>query len=79
MRLIKGSECRNWSFKSHISEIQNGEKEKIDQTAKKSKKTVFIVGDSVIKKINGYLLTKSINHKFLVKVRPFTTSKTIDT
>ena len=32
----------------------------------------------MIKKIDGYLLTKSINHKFLVKVRPFTTAKTID-
>ena len=28
--------------------------------------------------IDGYLLTKSINRKFLVKVRPFTTVKTID-
>ena len=32
----------------------------------------------MIKKIDGYLLIKSINHKFLVKVRPFTTAKTID-
>ena len=48
------------------------------QERKKSKKTVFIVGDSKIKKIDRYLLTKSINHKFLVKVRPFTTAKTID-
>ena len=32
----------------------------------------------MIKKIDGYLLTNSINHKFLVKVRPFTTAKTID-
>ena len=31
----------------------------------------------MIKKIDGYLLTKSISHKFLVKVRPFTTAKTI--
>ena len=30
------------------------------------------------KKIDGYLLIKSINHKFLFKVRPFTTAKTID-
>ena len=30
------------------------------------------------KKIDGSLLTKSINHKFLVKVRPFTTAKTTD-
>ena len=32
----------------------------------------------MLKKIDGYLLIKSINHKFLVKVRHFTTAKTID-
>ena len=40
--------------------------------------TVFIVGDSMTKKIDGYLLTKSISHKFWLKVRPFTIAKTID-
>ena len=45
---------------------------------KKSKETVVVVGDSMIKKIGGYLFTKSINHKFLVNVKPFTTAKTID-
>ena len=58
--------------------MQNGEKEEVDQRAKESKETVFIVGDSMIKKIDGYLLTKSISHKFFVKVRPFTTAKTTD-
>ena len=58
--------------------MQNGEKEEVNQRAKKSKKTVFIVGDSMIKNIDGYLLTKSINRKSLVKVRPFTTAKTTD-
>ena len=58
--------------------MQNGEKEEVNQRAKKSKKTVFIVGDSMIKNIDGYLLTKSINRKSLVKVRPFTTAKTAD-
>ena len=40
--------------------------------------TVFIVGDSMTKKIDGHLLTKSISHKFLLKVRPFTIAKAID-
>ena len=35
------------------------------------KKTVFIIRDSMIKKVHGYLLTNSIKHKYLVKVRPF--------
>ena len=38
-------------------------KKKMDQRVKKSRETKFIVGDSMIKKINGYLLTKPINHK----------------
>ena len=63
---------------NQTSEMENGEKEEVNQRAKKSKETVFIVGDSIIKKIDGHLLTKSINHKFLVKVRTFTTAKTID-
>ena len=29
-------------------------------------------------KVNGYLLIKFMNHKFLVKVRPFTAAKTIN-
>ena len=44
----------------------------------KSKPTVFIVGDSMIKKVDGYLLTNSLKHQYLVKTRPFSTAKTID-
>lgn len=38
-------------------------RKKMDQRVKKSRETKFIVGDSMKKKINGYLLTKPINHK----------------
>ena len=31
-----------------------------------------------VKKIDGYLLTSSINHRYIVKVRPFLSAKTID-
>ena len=44
----------------------------------KSKTSVLIVGDSMIKKVNGYLLTSSLKHQYLVKTRPFPTAKTID-
>ena len=43
---------------NQTSEMQKGEKEEVDQTAKKLKETVFMVGHSIIKKIDGYLLTK---------------------
>ena len=41
----------------------------------KGKQSIFIMGDSMVKKLNGYLLTKKIKHKVIVKVRPFTTAK----
>ena len=40
-----------------------------------SKETVFILGDSMVKKLNGFLLTLKLNHKCLVKVRPFNSAK----
>ena len=33
------------------------------------------MGDSIVKKLNGYLLTKKIKHKGIVKARSFTTAK----
>ena len=42
------------------------------------KKKVFIIGDSIIKEVDGYLLTNSIKHKYLVKVRPFLAAKAVD-
>ena len=42
----------------------------------KTKKSVFILGDSMVKKVNGFYLTKYIKHKFLVKVRSFSSAKT---
>ena len=30
----------------------------------------------MMKKINGYLLASPVNHKYIVKVRPFVTAKT---
>ena len=32
----------------------------------------------MIKKTDGYLLTGSINHKYLVKIRPFLAAKIVD-
>ena len=32
----------------------------------------------MIKKIDGYLFTRSINHRYIMKVRPFLSAKTID-
>ena len=44
----------------------------------KSKTSVFIVGDIMIKKVDGYLLTSSLKDQNLMKARPFSTAKTIE-
>ena len=49
---------------------------KIQLTPKNLK--LFMVGDSMIKKVDEYLLTSSLKHQYLVKTRPFPTAKTID-
>ena len=41
-------------------------------------KLAFIVGDSMLKDVDGYLLTGSLDKKFIVKVRPFSSAKTED-
>ena len=47
----------------------------IDKTNNKNKTNVYILGDSIVKKLNGYLLTRKIKHKHLVKVRSFSGAK----
>ena len=40
-----------------------------------NKTNVYILGDSIVKKLNDYLLTRKIKHKHLVKVRSFSEVK----
>ena len=44
----------------------------------KKKTSVYIVGDSTIKKVDGYLPTVSLKHQYLVKARLFSAVKMID-
>ena len=44
----------------------------------KPKRYAFIISDSMLKKTDGYLLTNSINHKFIVKTTVFPAAKTKD-
>ena len=37
--------------------------------------TVFTLGDSIVKNVNGYLLTKKLRIKKLIKVRSFSGAK----
>ena len=45
---------------------------------KEHKKFTFIIEDSMVKDVDGYLLTGSIKIKFIVKVRPFSSAKTVE-
>ena len=39
---------------------------------------MFILGDRIIKKVDGYLLTSPLKHQYLVKTKPSSTAKTIE-
>lgn len=41
-----------------------------------SKKTVFLTGDSMAKKLNGFYITKRNKHKYLTNARSFSSAKT---
>ena len=44
----------------------------------KQKNLFLIISDSMIKNIDGCLLTSSVNQKYIVKVRPFLSAKTVE-
>ena len=78
----------NINSKINIINIKNNSKENninsngghniTTNKQKQTRKTAFIIGDSMVKKIDGYLLTSSVSQKYIVKVRPFLSPKTID-
>ena len=56
--------------------INNNNNNNRNNNNENTKQTVFILGDSMVKKVNGFFLTKDIKHKYLVKVRSFSSAKT---
>ena len=46
-----------------------------NENKNKNKTNVYILGDSVVKKLNGYLLTRKIKYKHLVNVHSFSGTK----
>ena len=46
---------------------------------KKANKTALLIGSSMLKGIDEYLWTGSINRKYSCKLRPFSGGKTTDT
>ena len=66
---IKKEKKKNNKIKRKTNDKK--EKNNVNDITKEKQETVYILGDSMVKKLNGYLLTKKVRHKFLVKVRPF--------
>ena len=62
----------------HASSNNGDTQQQQEKMSHPPKKSAFIVGDIMIKKIDGYLLTSSVNYRYTVKVRPFVTAKTED-
>ena len=44
-------------------------------TSQNPKEALIILTDSMVKKLNGFLLIRKLNQKCLVKVRPFSSAK----
>ena len=51
------------------TELQNNDLKEDDKKNSQERKTIFIVGDSMIKELKGFELAKSIGHKKAVKIR----------
>ena len=69
-------ELDNSNIKEHDKSNRHNKIDTRHASPSKTKKSVFILGDSMVKKVNGFYLTKDIKHKFLVKVRSFSSAKT---
>ena len=62
---------------SDTSKNNNIDKWKSNFSSQQLKGTVYITGDSMVKKVNVFLITKNVRHKFLLKVRSFGSAKFI--
>ena len=47
----------------------------VNNNPSEKSETVYILGDSIIKKLNGYFFVKKVRHKYLIKVRSFSDTK----
>ena len=66
------SECTKSASDNEDIQLQR------EQNSRPLRKSAFIVGDSMIKKVDGYLVTSSISYKYIEKVIPFVAAKTVD-
>ena len=51
------------------NENDRNNKNNENKSQREKLKTIYILGDSMVKKLNGYLLTKKVKHKYLIKLK----------
>ena len=54
---------------------KEGENKPKGNNSPREKSKKYILGDSMIKKLNGHFLTKKVRHNYLIKVRSFSGAK----
>ena len=54
---------------------KEGENKPKGNNSPREKSKIHILGDSMIKKLNGYFLNKEVRHKYLIKIRLFSGAK----
>ena len=64
---------RNSKYKSNLNNDNNNNGD--NGKKNNNKKSVFILGNSIVKNLNRFLITKAINQKCIVKVQPFGSAK----
>ena len=62
-------------YNSLGSSRNNSHNNNSNSRTERNQQKVFILGDSMVKNVNGFFLTKNIKHRFLVKVRSFSSAK----
>ena len=69
---------KNPEYKSNLNN-DNDNNVDIDNSENNSenKKSAFILGDSIVKNRNAFLIRKAISHKCIVKVQPFSSAKVL--
>ena len=63
---------RNPKYKSYLNNDNSVDNSKNNNS---NKKYIFILGGSIVRNLNGFRITKTINTKCIVKVSPFSPAK----
>ena len=61
-----------------VKEDTSNTKSNPSMQQKEHKNFASVIGDSLVKDIDGYLLTESIKRKFILKVQPFSSAETVE-